>query len=388
VTDMQPTTRHARHLLRRSYSAVARLKNPPNGHLTLKESINVVQKREARKKEEREAMLADVAAHLPTFHRTLLEHSYKNGELRRSTTNIFQINIGKLCNLTCHHCHVESSPTKVLENMDLKTVERCIEVLKNSGDYIDTVDITGGAPELNPHFRYLVTEARKLGKTVIDRCNLVIFFEEGMKDLPQFLADNQVQVIASLPCYLEENVDNQRGKGVYKDSVEAIKMLNKLGYGKPEHPQLQLHLVYNPATGPTVIPGNQELLQQDYKAYLKKNFDLEFNNLLTISNMPIKRFADDLYRQGKFVEYMQLLVEKFNINTVDSLMCCNTLNIQWDGSLYDCDFNGALELPIEDKLTIWDINSIQQLENRKITTGKHCYGCTAGHGSSCGGALT
>jgi radical SAM/Cys-rich protein len=239
---------------------------------------------------------------------------------------------------------------------------------------------------LNPHFRYLVTEARKLGKTVINRCNLVVFFEEGMQDLPQFLADNQVQIVASLPCYLEENVDSQRGKAVYKDSIEALQMLNKIGYGRS--PNLQLNLVYNPATGLLVIPGKQEALERDYKMHLKKHYDLDFNNLFTITNMPIKRFADDLYKEGKYVEYMQLLVDKFNFDTVDALMCRNTINVQWDGALYDCDFNAALELTIQDQRTIWDIKSVQDLTDQKIATGKHCFGCTAGSGSSCGGQLT
>ncbi len=239
----------------------------------------------------------------------------------------------------------------------------------------------GGAPELNPHFRYLVT-ARKLGKTVLDRCNLVVFFEKGMEDLPQFLADNQVQIIASLPCYLEENVDSQRGKLVYKDSIEAIQLLNKLGYGRSD---LQLHLVYNPATGLLVIPGKQAALEKDYKSYLKTHYDIDFNNLYSITNMPIKRFADDLHRDGKYVEYMQLLLDKFNVDTIPELMCTNTLNVQWDGTLYDCDFNAALELPM--KKTIFDIKAIQYDLDSKIITRKHCYGCTAGAGSSCGGAL-
>ncbi|KAL0487072.1 hypothetical protein AKO1_000985 [Acrasis kona] len=209
-------------------------------------------------------------------------------------------------------------------------------------------------------------------------------YEVGMEDLPEFLANNQVQIVGSLPCYLEDNVDKQRGKNVYNDSISAIKKLNKLGYGDPSS-SLSLNLVFNP--GGSSLPGSQTVLEAAYKKYLKENYDIVFNDLYTITNMPIKRFADDLYRDNKYIEYMDLLLNKFNSSTVEGVMCKNTVNVQWDGKIYDCDFNGALELS-SSKKTIWDIDNLDELTNRTIATDKHCYGCTAGSGSSCGGALS
>jgi radical SAM/Cys-rich protein len=303
-----------------------------------------------------------------------------NGPLKRDKTTIFQMNIGKLCNLSCHHCHVESGPTKTVENMNRTVVEQCLKVIGNS-KHIDTVDLTGGAPEMNPFFRHVITQSRKMGKNVMDRCNLTILLEKGYQDLPEFFATNKVHVVASLPCYTLPNVDGQRGKGVFNASIEGLRLLNAVGYGKT----LPLSLVYNP--GGAVLPGSQLGLEKDYKRELDEGFGVKFTNLLTITNMPIKRFADDLIRKGEYIKYMELLVNSFNPQSIEGLMCKNTLNVAWDGKLFDCDFNGALDLPIKSKKTIFDIERVEDLDDKEISTDKHCFGCTAGQGSSCGGAL-
>jgi len=306
---------------------------------------------------------------------------------RASECNILQVNIGKLCNLVCRHCHVESSPSKRRENMNRLTVDRCLELLRDSPT-LHTLDLTGGAPELNPHFRYMVEEARKLGREVIDRCNLVVLYERGLEDLPAFLAEQRVQVVASLPCYSVENTDRQRGRGVFKDSVSALQLLNEHGYGREGGPEL--HLVYNP--GGASLPGPQQELEARYRQELRELFGIEFNRLFTITNQPIKRFADDLLHAGAYTAYMELLVKNYSEATVPALMCRNTLNVQWDGTLFDCDFNGALEMPIRgaqrQPLTVFDLANVSELDRRAIRTDLHCYACTAGQGSSCGGALS
>ncbi|MGE3680221.1 MAG: arsenosugar biosynthesis radical SAM (seleno)protein ArsS [Bdellovibrionales bacterium] len=315
-----------------------------------------------------------------SFKDTLAEHKLL---IDRTPVEILQVNIGRLCNQACHHCHVEAGPKRT-ENMEEKTIDRVIELLEESKT-IHTVDITGGAPELNPHFRSLVEAARKNGKKVIDRCNLTVLYEPGQEETAFFLKEHEVQIIASLPCYSKENVEKQRGRGVFDKSIRALKLLNDLGYGK-EHMGLILDLVYNP-TGP-FLPPAQERLENDYKAELKELFGIEFNHLFTITNMPIKRFLHDLERAGKLTEYMELLANSFNPNAAKGVMCRNLISVSWNGELFDCDFNQMLELPLgAGRTTLWEISSFDKLKGKPITFANHCYACTAGSGSSCGGAL-
>ena len=318
---------------------------------------------------------------VPSFGETLARHEI---ELMRGPVEILQVNIGRLCNQACHHCHVEAGPRRT-ENMDSQTVNRVIDLLKNSTG-IHTLDITGGAPELNPNFRRLVSEARDLGKNVIDRCNLTVFFEPGLEGIADFLKSNDVHVIASLPCYSKENVEKQRGTGVFDKSVQALKKLNELGYGR-DGSKLKIDLVYNP-TGP-FLPPLQEKLERDYKRELYEFFGIEFNRLYAITNMPIKRFLRDLEKAGKLESYMELLANSFNPGAASSVMCKNLLSIGWDGRIFDCDFNQMLEIPAgAGKMDIWDISSFDEFEGQDIAIANHCYGCAAGFGSSCSGALT
>ena len=313
------------------------------------------------------------------FEQTLRENGIA---LQREVITTLQVNIGKLCNQACHHCHVEAGPKRT-EIMERKTVDRLLELLAVEPQ-IHTVDITGGAPEMNPHFRYFVTEIRRMGKEVIDRCNLTVFYEPNQEDTPEFLADNQIQVVASLPCYLEDNVDKQRGKGVFGKSVSALQKLNSLGYGK-DGSGLKLHLVYNPIGAH--LPPAQAGLEAAYKKKLRDEFDIEFNQLFTITNMPIKRFAHMLERDGLMEQYMQLLIDSFNPKAASGVMCSELVSIGWDGKIYDCDFNQMLEMPIGwNQKTIWDIQKLNELD-KTIAMGDHCFGCTAGSGSSCTGAL-
>lgn len=315
-----------------------------------------------------------------SFVQTLKKHDLY---IERTTPEIVQINIGRLCNLACHHCHVEAGP-KRKENMDQPTLSRVIALLTKSPG-IKTVDITGGAPEMNPGFRELVIAARKLGKRVIDRCNLTVFYEHGQSETPEFLATHGVEVVASLPCYSKENVEKQRGRGVFGQSIEALRRLNTLGYGD-EKSGLKLDLVYNPL-GASLPPG-QAQLEQRYHQELKELFGIRFNRLYTITNMPIKRFLTDLQRSGKLVEYMELLTNSFNPAAASGVMCRNLLSVAWDGELFDCDFNQMLEMPLGfKKTTLWDIESFDALSEKRIAFDDHCYACTAGSGSSCGGAL-
>lgn len=302
--------------------------------------------------------------------------------LTRKPVEILQVNIGRKCNQACHHCHVESSPIRT-ENMIEATVSRIIEVLDHSPS-LRTIDITGGAPELNPNFRRLVLASRARGLEVIDRCNLTVLFEKGQEDTAQFLAEQGVTIIASLPCYSRENVEKQRGSGVFNRSIEALKILNGLGYGTSN--KLKLNLVYNP-TGP-FLPPDQSGLERDYKRELKELFGIEFDSLLTITNMPIKRFLTDLQKSNRLDEYMELLANSFNPAAAMGVMCRSLLSVSWNGELHDCDFNQMLELPIgAGKNTIWDIDSFGGFTGSKITLANHCYACTAGAGSSCGGSL-
>jgi radical SAM/Cys-rich protein len=303
----------------------------------------------------------------------------------RNTLEILQVNLGYLCNQSCLHCHVAAGPTRK-ELMDRENIEYVLELLAHPS--VHTLDLTGGAPEMNPLFRDLVVAARELGVTVIDRCNLTILLEPGYEGTAEFLAENGVQIVASLPCYLEDNVDGQRGKGVYKKSLQAMKQLNGLGYGK-NGSKLTLTLVYNPV-GP-YLPPPQESLQQDYKQFLTENFDIEFNQLFTITNMPIARFGSTLISRGEFEDYMNLLKGSFSAVNLQGLMCANQLSIDWQGYVYDCDFNQMLKMNIRQpgkrqKLHISDVLKTS-LQNIPISIADHCYGCTAGQGSSCGGAL-
>ena len=315
------------------------------------------------------------------FDRTLAEHGYET--LRALRIDTLQVNVGKLCNQTCTHCHVDAGPTRT-EVMTRETAEAVLDVVRRYPE-LRTVDITGGAPEMNPHFEYLVERCRAMGRHVMDRCNLTVFFVRGKQHLPQFLAGHQVEVIASLPCYLEENVDQQRGKGVYSRSIEALQQLNTLGYGM-EGAGLVLNLVYNPL-GPK-LPPPQAGLEADYRDELAKRFGIRFNRLYTIANMPINRFLDDLHRSGQYDMYMERLVASFNPGSVDGLMCRNLISVNWDGRLSDCDFNQMLDLPVDGAAprTIHEFD-LALLARRLVVTGLHCYGCTAGAGSSCAGAI-
>src|SRR5437879_3633839 len=319
---------------------------------------------------------------LTTFDQTLAEHGHE--ALWALCIDTLQVNVGKLCNQTCTHCHVDAGPTRT-EIMTRETVEVVLNVVRRYPE-LRTVDITGGAPEMNPHFEYLVEQCRAMERHVMDRCNLTVFFVRGKEHLPRFLAEHQVEVIASLPCYLKENVDQQRGKGVYDRSIAALQALNTLGYGR-EGTGLVLNLVYNPL-GPKLPPPQAEL-EADYRGELAKRFSITFNRLYTITNMPINRFLDDLHRSGQFESYMETLITSFNPAAVDGLMCRNLISVRWDGRLYDCDFNQMLDLPGDGALTQrLDACALAFIARRQVVTGLHCYGCTAGAGSSCGGAIS
>jgi radical SAM/Cys-rich protein len=341
------------------------------------------------------------------FAQKLAEQSIS---LRRGRPEILQVNVGKLCNLTCVHCHVNAGP-KRKEIMTRETVDRIIDWLAKTD--ISTVDLTGGAPEMIPEFRYFIECLKELqpSRHVIDRCNLTILLEHGYQDLPRFLAGKMVEIIASMPCYSSENVNAQRGDGVFESSIAALQLLNSLGYGIDS--ALPLHLVYNPVGA--FLPAAQDELEADYKRELQKHFGITFNRLYTLTNLPIGRFGAYLRRSNKLQDYMMLLIDAFNPATVEGLMCRNTISVDWRGEVYDCDFNqqlgmqwtgmdGALHRPDapgrrpyrsgdgrnggEDSqpLFLWDIDP-DSLEHRQIMTGDHCFGCTAGAGSSCGGAI-
>ena len=305
--------------------------------------------------------------------------------VRRSALEVLQVNLGYLCNQSCLHCHVAAGPTRK-ELMDQENIDHILEVLELPS--VHTLDLTGGAPEMNPLFRELVSAAVERGVSVIDRCNLTILLEPGQEDTAEFLAEHGVQIVASLPCYMEENVDGQRGKGVYQKSIEAMKRLNELGYGQ-EDGQLTLTLVYNP-TGP-YLPPPQQTLEEDYKAFLAKEFGIQFNQLFTITNMPIARFGSTLISKGQFEDYMILLKDAFSADNLRGLMCTNQLSIDWQGYVYDCDFNQMLNMNVRNpenqtNLHISDVLSTR-LQDIPVSIADHCYGCTAGQGSSCGGAL-
>ena len=322
---------------------------------------------------------------LPSFAATLQVAGLP--ELRRGPVTTLQVNVGRLCNLACHHCHVEAGPTRK-EIMPASVAERILDLLEHN-PAVGVLDLTGGAPEMNPSFRLLVSEARRMGREVIDRCNLTVFFEPGYEDLPEFLAAQGVQIVASLPCYREDNVDRQRGRGTFAGSIDALQRLNALGFGRPGSP-LRLDLVYNP--GGATLPPPQAALEAQYRQELARLFGIEFHGLLTITNMPIRRFAATLAREQKHDAYMSLLVNHFNPAAVPGLMCRSLLSVGWDGALYDCDFNQMLQIPlgagpVAKARTVWDLDTFGGLDGARVATGQHCYGCTAGSGSSCSGAL-
>jgi radical SAM/Cys-rich protein len=319
-----------------------------------------------------------------SFTSKLDEHGL---DLNVLAVETLQVNITKLCNQACLHCHVDASPKRT-EQMDKRTVDKCLEVLAETPS-IKTVDITGGAPELNPHFAYFVVEARRLGKHVLVRHNLTVTLDghpvtgESMAHLPEFFADNKIEVISSLPYYQEYFTDKQRGKGVFNKSMESMKLLNAKGYGMNDS-GLILDLVYNPVGA--FLPGDQAALESDYKAELSSKFDLHFNNLYTITNMPIHRFKEQLERAGTYEEYMEKLVNAFNPGAALGVMCRTLVSVGYDGVMYDCDFNQMLDMEISDKeqRTIFDFD-YSKITDRQIRFVSHCYGCTAGAGSSCGG---
>lgn len=304
-------------------------------------------------------------------------------QIKRGQLETLQVNLGYLCNQSCLHCHVNAGPSRK-ENMQEETVDDIIRFLKNNN--IKKLDLTGGAPELNPHFRKLVSAAYSMGIHIIDRCNLTVLHEQGQEDTADFLAQHKVEVVASLPCYLEENVDGQRGDGVFQTSIAAIKLLNISGYGI-EGSGLELNLMYNPV-GPH-LPPPQCQLEQDYKRELKQRYGIFFNNLYTLTNMPIKRFGSTLISKGEFDDYMKLLKDAYQKTNLQTVMCRSLISVDWQGYIYDCDFNQMLELPLIEQGKKMHLNDVlnDDLKNRNIIIADHCYGCTAGQGSSCGGAL-
>jgi len=304
--------------------------------------------------------------------------------LIRRALDVLQVNMGRYCNQACIHCHVESGPNRT-EMMNRETVDAVLRFLASTN--IPTIDITGGAPELNPHFDSLVQSAKNLGRHVMDRCNLTVIFEPGKDYLPEFFKTHRVELVCSLPCYSEANVDRQRGKGTFELSIRALQMLNEVGYAQPGS-DLVLNLVYNPV-GP-YLPPRQAQLEQDYRSELREKFGIAFNKLYCLANMPITRYETHLKLLDEYESYMSLLAESYNASTLDRVMCRNLISIGWEGSIYDCDFNQMLELRLRDqtgnRLNIKSL-SLRDVIDRQVTVGDHCYACTAGSGSSCSGAL-
>ncbi len=330
--------------------------------------------------EQRRILESPLAERLRRFDDVLAQHHLE--PLRATGIDVLQINLGKLCNQTCRHCHVDAGPER-REVMSRETIAACLEVLAATD--IPTVDVTGGAPEMNPHFRWLVAESRKLARHVIDRCNLTILIAPGFEDLATFLAEQRVEVVASLPCYLAENVDRQRGDGVFARSLVALRRLNALGYGAHDS-GLTLTLVYNPVGA--VLPPRQDQLEMDYRSELADKHGIVFTRLHTITNMPISRFLDDLLQSGKYEAYMEQLIGAFNPAAAQGVMCRSMISVDWQGNLFDCDFNQMLELGLSPGMParIGEFDAFQ-LAARRINTGRHCFGCTAGAGSGCQGAV-
>jgi len=314
----------------------------------------------------------------PQFSEVLVKHDIR---LRRAVPSELQLNLGKLCNLACHHCHVDAGPKRT-ELMTWETMEKVLAWIDNTS--IKRADLTGGAPEMNPHFRRFCDELIKRDIQITSRCNITVLYEPGQEDLAEWYAENKIRLVCSLPCYTEDNVDAQRGKGVFDKSISGLQLLNELGYGKKA--DLPLDLVYNP--GGAFLPPAQEGLEEDYRKMLGDNFGITFSSLLAITNIPVNRFAHSLRREGKLETYQDLLVDNFNSDTVDSLMCRHLINVDWLGKVYDCDFNQMLDIPLANKKPryLWELEP-KTLEGQRIAIDRHCFGCTAGSGSSCGGSL-
>ncbi|MFC3199116.1 arsenosugar biosynthesis radical SAM (seleno)protein ArsS [Parapedobacter deserti] len=303
--------------------------------------------------------------------------------LKPTEISTFQVNIGKMCNQTCKHCHVDAGPDRK-EIMTRETMQQCLTVLEQN-EQLQTVDITGGAPEMNPAFRWFASEIFKLNRRIIVRCNLtIILANRKYHDLPEFYRAHGIEVVSSLPFYAQDRTDRQRGSGVFDSSIKALQLLNEAGYGKPGT-GLTLDLVYNPAGA--FLPPSQAVLERDYKAVLQQRFGVTFNHLLVITNLPISRYLDYLLISGNYESYMEKLVNAYNPAAAQNVMCRNTISVGWDGYLYDCDFNQMLELQVACTRKHIREFDIDVLQSREIVTGQHCYGCTAGAGSSCGGAL-
>ena len=315
----------------------------------------------------------------PSFYKVLREH---NMTLHHERPTELQINLGKLCNLACHHCHVDAGPKRT-EIMTWETMQKILDWAKKAK--IKRSDLTGVAPEMIPHFREFCDELIAMGVQITSRCNITVLFEKGQEDTAQWYAERKIRLVCSLPCYTEDNVDAQRGKGVFDKSIAGLQLLNKLGYG--HDPELSLDLVYNPLGA--FLPPEQTSLEQDYRDMLSKHFGIVFSSLLAITNIPINRFAHALKRDGELDDYQTLLVENFNADTVDQLMCKHLINLDWEGRVFDCDFNQMLDIPLSGakQRYLWDIN-IDEVEGQAIATNRHCFGCTAGSGSSCSGMLT
>ncbi|MEP6736571.1 MAG: arsenosugar biosynthesis radical SAM (seleno)protein ArsS [Chryseolinea sp.] len=303
--------------------------------------------------------------------------------LKPTQIETFQVNMGKMCNQTCGHCHVDAGPDRK-EIMSRETMQQCLDALKNNS-LLKTVDLTGGAPEMNPDFRWFVEEIKKLNKHILVRCNLTIIqANKKYQDLPQFYKQHNIEVVSSLPFYTQDRTDRQRGNGVFEDSIKALQVLNEVGYGK-EGGDLILNLVYNPAGA--FLPPSQQSLEKEYKQVLMQRYNVTFNHLFTITNMPISRYLDFLVKSGNYESYMEKLVNAYNPVAAGNVMCRNTISIGWDGYLYDCDFNQMLELRVNGNGKHISDFDIIALNNKDIIVGQHCYGCTAGSGSSCGGAV-
>ena len=321
---------------------------------------------------------ANVPTTGPSFYQVLNEHGMS---LKHDRPSELQINLGKLCNLACHHCHVDAGPKRT-EIMTWETMKKILSWAEEAK--IKRVDLTGGAPEMIPHFHEFCEAFLKMGVSITSRCNITVLYEKGQEDTAQWYAKNKIRLVCSLPCYTEDNVDAQRGKGVFDKSIAGLQLLNSLGYGIDE--SLSLDLVYNPLGA--FLPPEQSGLEQEYRDMLDKNFGIVFSNLLAITNIPINRFAHALKRDGQLEDYQALLVENFNPSTVDQLMCKHLINLDWEGRVFDCDFNQMLDMPLSGgkQRHLWDL-SIENLENQAIATNRHCFGCTAGSGSSCSGVL-
>ena len=320
------------------------------------------------------------------MHATLPLLTYSDfPAIQRVTLETLQVNLGYLCNQSCLHCHVNAGPKRT-ELMDQDTVDALLAFI-DSTSTVKTLDLTGGAPELNPLFKSIVSAARMRDIQVIDRCNLTVLFEPGQENTAAFLAKNKVKVVASLPCYIKDNVDKQRGDGTFETSLKALQLLNSLGYARPDS-GLELDLVFNPQ-GPS-LPPPQQALEQDYKQHLAEHYGIQFNQLLTLTNMPIKRFGSTLISRGEFTEYMNLLKSAHKDENTASVMCRSLISVDWKGYVYDCDFNQMLDMSLQldarPKLHISDLTGLD-LHGKNIQVAAHCYGCTAGQGSGCGGAL-